>query len=903
MKDQTQPMQWNSEILLRQIAGAYQAARLSHQWRVEAEPVRNALEKISARLPAARYAPVGVLGIGGTSIVIRVADSLFPSVDNALKFPRPIPGTAAAMARMMAAELQNLAEIRDVGLVRMLYYRTIPDVQPYGDLPFYLMEAVDGLQSTQYFAANAVDENVFLSILVGLATTLRYLHEHPAGPFVHLDLKPQNIVITRGNRPVLLDLGTCKRLTGSADQTVVAVTTEFAHPRLVRMLSERNGQNSDRSELQMTLPRTAIEAGFDVWGFGRVVLDWIGVRFDSGALREGALVERITPYSRKFLFLLLARIFADDPPSWLVKRVGVDEELIRELAITKSVEVVEQLNRLTGEANPLQLVPELARALTGSIQAAPGVHVPNTGRLSKTISLDLFRRLNSVTQLGIVSQVFPSAKHTRREHSLGTYGNVCRIMWALYEDNNSPLFRQLINDSDLRTTLVCALFHDLGQFPLAHDLEDIAPKVFDHEELTEAMIRGIWRTGKAGSKAIRFGTKVEEILSLWNLSSKRVIEVLKAKPLSTTATMKDKLMRSIISGPLDADKLDYLFRDSRNTDVPYPNGIDVERLVRCLTVVVVDRNGQKIPCLGVYAKGKVAAEFVTLSRYAMFMQVYWHHAVRAQKAMLCRAVSALLSTQTQNQIEAMRSRFYHFVCGLPDTLFSPATQSSQLSLVDDENGNADVIPLYLGSSTDLFATDAAVLNWLRAELESHELPEAELLARVISRDLYKRLWTVPRVLHEWREWDTICEAWEKLTPRQRNVAALRFEEDIAAAMGIDGIAKDVTMFSANDALSLIKQLKHGKKPWLLIDLPSAKPGSEIGMNIVTESQARRMRKDDRVVGNIQQSFAWQHYAEDIGKNGGNIRIYCDRRLVDTIDASLTSEKALAILRSALEAQK
>src|SRR5206468_2373089 len=114
---------------------------------------------------------------------------------------------------------------------------------------------------------------------------------------------------------------------------------------------------------------------------------------------------------------------------------------------------------------------------------------------------------------------------------------------------------------------------------------------------------------------------------------------------------------------------------------------------------------------GVHAKGKVAADFLTFARYAMFSQVYWHHAVRAQKAMLLRGVEALLSRHnTDAKLMEFTSRFVAMVCHLPESLYH-STAEDQSLFPDETKRNHDVSER-LGRGTDLSATDAAVLSWL-----------------------------------------------------------------------------------------------------------------------------------------------------------------------------------------------
>jgi hypothetical protein len=98
-----------------------------------------------------------------------------------------------------------------------------------------------------------------------------------------------------------------------------------------------------------------------------------------------------------------------------------------------------------------------------------------------------------------------------------------------------------------------------------------------------------------------------------------------------TDTPPLRLVRSILSGPIDIDKLDYLDRDSLHAGVPYGRNFDKNRLIASL---VVNEAGDG---LAITAKGKTAAELMVFARYVMFSEVYWHHAVRGATAMFARA--------------------------------------------------------------------------------------------------------------------------------------------------------------------------------------------------------------------------------------------------------------------------
>jgi HD superfamily phosphohydrolase len=92
-----------------------------------------------------------------------------------------------------------------------------------------------------------------------------------------------------------------------------------------------------------------------------------------------------------------------------------------------------------------------------------------------------------------------------------------------------------------------------------------------------------------------------------------------------------RLLQSVLSGPIDVDKMDYLMRDSLHAGVPYGRNFDQARLIGSLCL------NQAGDGLALTDKGRTAAEMLVFARYVMFSEVYWHHAVRAATAMFQRA--------------------------------------------------------------------------------------------------------------------------------------------------------------------------------------------------------------------------------------------------------------------------
>jgi HD superfamily phosphohydrolase len=259
-------------------------------------------------------------------------------------------------------------------------------------------------------------------------------------------------------------------------------------------------------------------------------------------------------------------------------------------------------------------IPELAELESGQqlIRVPMEQNVPFTPRVRALVDTPEFQRLGEISQLGLVSRVYPGARHSRLEHTLGVYHNALRYLRQLRQDRR---FRELVDRSTAELLIVAALLHDLGHWPFCHPIEDLGLAGMPPHEVHAA-------------RFLAPGTGIAEVLrNDWQVEPADVLDVL--APRSEAPRMR--LLRSIISGPIDVDKLDYLERDSLHCGVPYGRNFDQQRLIQSL---VVNAAGDG---LAITSKGKTAAELMVFARYVMFSEVYWHHAVRAATSMFARS--------------------------------------------------------------------------------------------------------------------------------------------------------------------------------------------------------------------------------------------------------------------------
>ena len=225
-------------------------------------------------------------------------------------------------------------------------------------------------------------------------------------------------------------------------------------------------------------------------------------------------------------------------------------------------------------------------------------HVAVEGVAAALIDAPPVQRLRRVSQLGTVSLVYPSANHTRFEHSLGVYHLACRALDGLRVDGR-----------DAERVRAAALLHDVGHGPYSHTVEDLLYRRTGkyHDDVADLLARG----------------PVAETLRAHDLDPGRVADLVTG----------EGRLGQLVAGELDVDRMDYLVRDAHHTGVPYGT-IDVGRLVRALRFVDGDL---------VLDEGNVqSAESLLLARALMNPTVYAHHVARISKAMLRRATERLV---------------------------------------------------------------------------------------------------------------------------------------------------------------------------------------------------------------------------------------------------------------------
>jgi hypothetical protein len=315
-----------------------------------------------------------------------------------------------------------------------------------------------------------------------------------------------------------------------------------------------------------------------------------------------------------------------------------------------------------------------------------------------------FQRLRGVRQLGAAHLVFPSAVHTRFEHSIGTLHVTRKLIEAARTNAElDPRRRLAIPEEEARVIRIAALVHDVTHMPYGHGIEDQSGLFARHD--TAARYERVFdpRTG-LGRALADLGVREDVLAILAPGHGAREVP-----PYWT----------ELVSGTVCGDLLDYLARDA------YFTGLRLAVDERVVSYFEVDRKSGAL-CIDLGKRNllreDILSEIVRLldARYSFGERVYFHHAKLAAEAMLARALAsllelghvepaetfdttdasllALLLARAERAAPAERSRLERLLGGVADRrLFKRA---AVFPLAGNEHVQADLVATY-------FARDAA----------------------------------------------------------------------------------------------------------------------------------------------------------------------------------------------------
>lgn len=226
----------------------------------------------------------------------------------------------------------------------------------------------------------------------------------------------------------------------------------------------------------------------------------------------------------------------------------------------------------------------------------------------RIIETEEFQRLREIKQLGCCNQVFPSAIHTRFEHSLGVYHLSKKYIQILNRNGE-------FNEEDIKCITVGALIHDIGHGPYSHLFDEVVNN--DHEYRSIGLLKHM-------NKKYNLEFNDNELQKIENIIN---------PPTSLDRDSDKKYIYQIVSNKtgVDIDRFDYILRDLKMTGLNY--GIEYERIMNNTFI----KDGELI-----YSeKVKTSIEEFFRIRFIMHKEVYNHRTVRSIEYMMKEFITRL----------------------------------------------------------------------------------------------------------------------------------------------------------------------------------------------------------------------------------------------------------------------
>ncbi len=728
-----------------------------------------------------------------------------------------------------------------------------------------------------------------------IASVLKHMHHNGV---YHFDVKPANILVSKTKKDVFLtDLGACV-ITDELDLSIrhrVYFTWTYAHSELVDLVHDIRGISGGGLHSSAEVDLSVRPERFDLFSLGKTIQEVLAVIELEFRARSHA------SYPFRFLHLVACLLLdGNNVPGasyekWYeaIKQDGrtfasncamnYPAKLFVKHKILSAGDLCERLDRFANGIPWQDSLPELSPWCPEGLNSVIHSPAPFTRRVSKTVNHPIFQRLKRVKHLGWMDEVYPGATHNRWTHSIGSFSAVVSYIGALLLDPEVPTFRLLASEDDIRHTLVAALIHDLGQTPFGHDLEEVAPFLYDHSETVERLLHD-----KRWAKP----TLAENIKAEWDVDIDRILCILRngrksgrlspkhEEDLHTSAV--DGVATDCIDGPMDADKLDYLIRDSVACGVPYGHGIDATRLLKSLTVTArLDPNYGARLSLAYKAKGRPAVVSLLLARYQMYGSVYWHHTYRCIQTMFSRVAADTfhgldISSRELNGIMLYKSRlktlFYdRVIFGIP------WNKCSELTKYKANKMNA-VFNCSIPSSVD----HEPVLEfiWRFADVGSRKL-----LEDLGERRLYKRAFELR--LGELGDRADYSAISAHFTHRERTNTARNFQDNLLNTID-DQMRKHGSTDTAaeHEARLILSQWRSYSGPLFLIDFPSrGVPGPDVDFPLeIVDAVRKYFVMSGREEASEDNFF---HSVRTLQQKTAAIRVFCQPDFHNVVARYLT----------------
>ena len=321
------------------------------------------------------------------------------------------------------------------------------------------------------------------------------------------------------------------------------------------------------------------------------------------------------------------------------------------------------------------------------------------GLLYDIVQHPLMQRLNRINQLGLASVVYPGARHTRFQHSLGAFHLTSEAILSLQQKGN------FIFDSEAEAVQAAILMHDIGHGPFSHVLENSLIRGISHEDISLLMMEQVNRD---------MGGQLNLAISIFK------------------GEYPKNFLHQLISSQLDMDRLDYLRRDSFYTGVTEGN-IGSARIIKMLNVIN--------DSLVVESKGIYSLENYLTTRRLMYWQVYLHKtAVACEKVLVNTLTRAKDLTRLGRPVFAPPSLLYFLENDVDATWFATHDEALQRYGDLDDSDIWSAMKAWKYSDDRILSTLATdMLNRHIFKVEVNEAPIGEERIETLADEIARKM--------------------------------------------------------------------------------------------------------------------------------------------------------------------
>ncbi len=470
----------------------------------------------------------------------------------------------------------------------------------------------------------------------------------------------------------------------------------------------------------------------------------------------------------------------------------------------------------------------------------------------KLLEVPELNRLKHIRQNSFLYLVYPGAVHTRFEHSIGVFHIATRIFDSLRRlkptifsgDSANPSYRNKRWELWRNRVRLAALLHDVGHGPLSHMSEimllrnRIMPRTKNAEDIS---LETIYSEQYEKLPTLNKSVKIHEwIGSLKILNSpKRTKEIIKQTLEIDSADLEDEIERishlafgdyhseknkdetpfwwayEVIAGDFDADRLEYLTRDSHYTGTKY-GIVDLDRIINSgFTIEEVGENKYRL--FIDFIKGLGVSESVLVARTQMYPFVYLHSTARSASAMLMRSFDKVYESMFKEKdiITKEKLDFIRNIMEMKDYSF--------------------------------------ILYLMSEERKSND--RERLMHRIMARDLYKKL---PSKAYKYIKW-------KDLHPEVRELL-----KEVSGDYNKYYLLKKCEN-EIEKKFIYNKKNKYKTSP-IIIDIPPVSPLDELQSKVFFEQGDRKEKKSLEEVSKL----AW--IIKDMMRNDWNMFVFYDRNI-------------------------